>query len=92
MEIKSCEEYVLNELSKKEEELASLKEKYDNLLTRYFNLSMEYGDLVSIFEDYGTLYENENGPWNVIVNLTESSEGETLERLLEIVDMKKLKL
>lgn len=42
MEIKTCEEYVLNELTVKEQELELLKEKYFKLLKRYLTLVKKF--------------------------------------------------
>lgn len=45
MELKTCEEYVLNELHIKEEQLDILKEKYEKLLKAYLTLLEKFNKI-----------------------------------------------
>lgn len=51
MEIKTCEEYVLNELTKKEDEVDKLKQALNNQHIAYARLQTAYEDLSRSMDD-----------------------------------------
>lgn len=93
MEIKTCEQYVLNLLEENQNEIARLQEVIRNLNRkigeeneRYDNLKKEALEVFHVIRSIATVHPSENNEWSISFDtIYENSEGSAFEMIARIL-------